>query len=332
MRESELKPQFILVMGGAGSGKNTYISKHFPTYKLVDVDAIKSELGLDAAMAQMKPTMLAAFMNGANVAHPTTGSHLKGQENKIKLAKEHGYVVRLVLIDTPPEVAMGRVRERVRNGGHDVEIDKIVASNLKARENFGVLKNMVDFSEVIRQSVNEDIDDSQPEEVMGPDDFRVMVDHPAKFTPAQMQGIFNLIKSGGQLAATGQLMQRLKKCKKLAVAISGAEEIVGCAAIKVPALGYHQNVFSNATDLDELYKRYPYEMGYKFVLPGWRGKNIGQILSAELLRKTMLPVFATVRAGNNAALTPLQKLGFSQIGLPFEGSSGNQIILLVNRK
>ena len=328
MRETELKPQFVLVMGGAGSGKNTYIFQHFPTYKLIDIDAVKDELGLDVAMAQMKPTMMAAFMHGTNVAHPTTGSHLKGQQNKVALAKEYGYFVKLILIDTPPEVAMGRVRERVRNGGHDVEIDKIVASNAKARENFGVLKNMVDMADIVGQNITED---GEPEEVMSPDDFRVMVDHPAKFTPAQMQGMFNLVKSGGQVS-TGGLLERIKKCKKLAMAINGKEEIVGCAAIKVPEEGYHARVFNEA-GARELQRMYPYEMGYKFVLPVWRGKNIGEILSTELLRKTMRPVFATVRGGNAAALSPLLRLGFSQLGARFESQSGeHEIILLVNKK
>ena len=131
MRLGELKPQFILVMGGAGSGKNHYIA-HDPvasSYKLIDVDAIKGEMGLDAAIGAIKPMLQAAFNDGDNVAHPTTGSNLKGQQNKIALARQYDYKVTIVLVDTPLEQAIAQVRKRYREGGHDVELDAIVNSN-----------------------------------------------------------------------------------------------------------------------------------------------------------------------------------------------------------
>ena len=151
MRESDLKPQFVLVIGGGGSGKNYFIANNpvYSQYKLIDVDAIKGEVGVSTAIGQIKPMLQAAFMKHENVVHPTTGGHLKGQENKIALAHEHGYIVTMVLIDTPIEVAIRRVRERVRSGGHDVELDKIVSSNEKARENFNALTSLVEKNEII---------------------------------------------------------------------------------------------------------------------------------------------------------------------------------------
>ena len=159
MRLGEIKPQFILVMGGAGSGKNYYI-KHDPvasSYKLIDVDAIKGEMGLDAAIGAIKPMLQAAFNDGDNVAHPTTGSNLKGQQNKIALARQYDYKVTIVLVDTPIDQAIAQVRKRYREGGHDVELAAIVNSNKKARENFEALKGLADDAIVVgRSSVNED--------------------------------------------------------------------------------------------------------------------------------------------------------------------------------
>ena len=92
MRLSDIAPQFYLVMGGAGSGKNHFIENH-PTlanYTLIDVDAIKGSIGVSAAIKSLKPAMISAFDSQKDVAHPTTGTNLKGQQNKIALAKEYG--------------------------------------------------------------------------------------------------------------------------------------------------------------------------------------------------------------------------------------------------
>lgn len=151
MRFNDIKPQFVIVMGGAGSGKNYFIEHDsvLSSYKLIDVDAIKGQMGLNAAMASIKPTMIAAFEAKQDVAHPTTGSHLVGQQNKIALAHKYGYSVTLILIDTPIEQAMAQVRKRRREGGHDVSIEAIVSSNKKARDNFGALQQLADKSKVV---------------------------------------------------------------------------------------------------------------------------------------------------------------------------------------
>ena len=151
MRLGDIKPQFILVMGGAGSGKNYYIA-HDPvasSYRLIDVDAIKGEMGLDAAIGAIKPMLQGAFTNKENVVHPTTGSHLKGQQNKIALARQNDYKITIVLVDTPVAKAIEHVRKRHRAGGHDVEIDAIVNSNKKARDNFEALKGLADEAIVV---------------------------------------------------------------------------------------------------------------------------------------------------------------------------------------
>lgn len=152
MQLSELKPQFMLVMGGAGSGKNHFIENDptYSKYELIDVDAIKGELGVSAAITSIKPMLKASFEVQENVVHPTTGSNLKAQENKIKMAHEYGYVVTLILKDTPVEQAIDQVRNRVKKGGHDVELEKIILTNKIARENFNSLSTLADKSIVVQ--------------------------------------------------------------------------------------------------------------------------------------------------------------------------------------
>jgi len=151
MQLSEIKPQFVIVMGGAGSGKNHFIANNPPYsgYELIDVDAIKGEVGLDAAISQIKPLIISSFEVQENVVHPTTGTNLKAQQNKIALAHDYGYVVTLILVDVPIEQAIDQVRQRVRAGGHDVSLEKIVSSNKIAKENFNSLSQLVDKAQVV---------------------------------------------------------------------------------------------------------------------------------------------------------------------------------------
>lgn len=149
--EAAKKPQFVLVMGGGGSGKNHFISNHaeYKKYRLIDVDEIKKTVPLDAAIKATKEELLKAFAARKNVAHPTTGSNLKGQINKIKAAKDAGYEVTLILKDTPIEQAMKQVAARVKAGGHNVLEKDIVASNEKARANFNELKHLADNHKIV---------------------------------------------------------------------------------------------------------------------------------------------------------------------------------------
>ncbi len=151
MRLTDIHPQFVIVIGGAGSGKNYFI-EHDPAlsrFALVDVDAMKGELGVGPAISAIKPKLIQAFEQKKDVAHPTTGTNLKAQQNKIKLAQSYGYSVTLILIDTPIEKAIEQVRNRYREGGHDVELEKIVSSNKKARDNFNQLAPLVTTAKVV---------------------------------------------------------------------------------------------------------------------------------------------------------------------------------------
>ena len=142
---------FTLVMGGAGSGKNYYIS-HNPALNqalLIDIDAFKQDMDLSTAIASIKPKLEDAFSKNIDVVHPTTGSSLIGQKNKIKLARKYDYMVNLILIDTNPKQAITQVQTRTQHGGHDVSIDRIISSNDQARENYKQLIDLVDSAIII---------------------------------------------------------------------------------------------------------------------------------------------------------------------------------------
>ena len=145
------KPMFTMVIGGAGSGKNHFIDNNpkLKRAKCIDVDEIKKNVPLDTAIKQVKVDLEAAFKTGEDVVHPTTGSNLKGQQNKIALAKKFGYAITLILKDTPLEQALKNVKKRADEGGHSVLEKDIISSNEKARINFKELSPLVDISKTV---------------------------------------------------------------------------------------------------------------------------------------------------------------------------------------
>ena len=151
MRLHDIAPNFVLVIGGAGSGKNHYIEHNstLSNYLMVDVDQIKIGVDLDTAIKSIKPMLEDAFKEGINVVHPSTGSNYKGNYNKIELAKKYGYNVTIILIDTDPEQTVLNVQKRVDSGGHDVKLAAIISSNEKARANFEQLKQFANDAKVI---------------------------------------------------------------------------------------------------------------------------------------------------------------------------------------
>jgi predicted kinase len=145
------KPRFVLVMGGAGSGKNYYIEHNhiLKQFTCVDVDELKKRMPLDTAIKKVKVDLEELFTKGIDVVHPTTGSNMKGQQNKIALAKKYGYETEIILKDTPLDQALLNVISRAKSGGHSVLEKDIVASNEKARANYNELSELVDKSRVV---------------------------------------------------------------------------------------------------------------------------------------------------------------------------------------
>jgi predicted ABC-type ATPase len=47
------------------------------------------------------------------------------------------------------EQAIEQVRDRVKKGGHDVPLDRIVSTHRRARENFNSLAALADKSEIV---------------------------------------------------------------------------------------------------------------------------------------------------------------------------------------
>ena len=157
-------PLFIMITGGSASGKNYWFDKNFRNIPLIDIDAYLVAMTGDPskerkplvakAIHMAKADMKTAFKGKQTVAQVSTGGNLKGTENKLKLAKEYGMKTALIFIDTDPEVAIARNKQRVQQGGHGSTLPekKIRTTNKYSREVFDKLKKSkyVDFSEVVK--------------------------------------------------------------------------------------------------------------------------------------------------------------------------------------
>lgn len=149
----EADKSFVLVIGGAGSGKNHFIENdpELKTFTLVDVDVMKQDMAVSDAIKNVKPELEKLFSAGVNVVHSATGSNLTAQKNKLALAHAYRYHTKVILIDTPVEQAIKNVERRAAQGGHTVSLEKIKNSNSLAKINFDALSTIADHSIIIPQ-------------------------------------------------------------------------------------------------------------------------------------------------------------------------------------
>lgn len=130
-------PILHLVAGPNGSGKSTFIARalqpvtHLP---FVNADAIAAERWPESRALQMEHAYDASraaadertelFDRGVSFITETVFSHPSKLDLVIE-AQRLGYLVHLRAILIPVDLAVARVSERVRDGGHDVPEQKI---------------------------------------------------------------------------------------------------------------------------------------------------------------------------------------------------------------
>jgi len=116
-------PDLYMICGPNGAGKSTW-SKGIATRHnvvCIDTDALAagglSPIVAGKAAAEMARTMIAKRISFARESTLTA----KFDFQIMQMAREAGYVIHLTYIRLKtPELAISRVRSRVRKGGHDV--------------------------------------------------------------------------------------------------------------------------------------------------------------------------------------------------------------------
>ena len=166
----------IIIAGPNGAGKTTFARNFLPkeaqTYQFINADLIAAGLSPfnpDLAAFKAGRIMLsqieAVSLSGHNFAFETTlsGVHYLTQ---IKRWQNLGYTVKLWFIKlSTPELAIERVKSRVKQGGHDIPHETILrrfTSGLKNLEKFKLIVDSwvifdgdVDIPKLIDWSTNE---------------------------------------------------------------------------------------------------------------------------------------------------------------------------------
>ena len=143
----------IIIAGPNGAGKTTFARNFLPkeaqTYQFINADLIAAGLSpFNPGLAALKAGRImlseidAVSLSGHNFAFETTlsGVHYLTQ---IKRWQNLGYTVKLSFIKlSTPELAIERVKSRVKQGGHDIPHETILrrfTSGLKNLEKFKLI-------------------------------------------------------------------------------------------------------------------------------------------------------------------------------------------------
>jgi len=133
------KPIYIIVAGSTGSGKS-FVVKRDLDVKTIDPDDFTMKLGngiYDSKNVAKSMSMVRKAVNDSLNKKETflqqgTSANLQSTINKLKKAKEKGFITVLLYIDAPIEQALKQVKKRVSSGGHGASIDLKKVKNTSA--------------------------------------------------------------------------------------------------------------------------------------------------------------------------------------------------------
>jgi predicted ABC-type ATPase len=157
--------QLWVLAGGNGGGKTTFydlqLAKH--DIKFVNADSIAKHLNpTNSQSVSYEAATLAAKMREALISHgvsfcfETVFSH-ESKIDFIAQAKALGYKIVLVYFYlNDPSLHEARVRQRVKDGGHDVPVDKIYSRLPRTTRNIKAALAIVDEARFLDNSLKSD--------------------------------------------------------------------------------------------------------------------------------------------------------------------------------
>jgi GNAT superfamily N-acetyltransferase len=147
---------------------------------------------------------------------------------------------------------------------------------------------------------------------------------------AQIHEFCAAISRGGEVMEEG-LEIRIRERGELVAIKRIATDIIGIAALKSPT-NHHRQITAQGAQFDLNPSTYPYELGWAFVDPAYRGKRIAERLCGVLIEaKEGSGLFATTRAGNDAMQSVLRKKGFYSVGRQYPSARGKYNLQLFIR-
>ncbi len=148
------KPIVLVFAGPNGSGKST-VTKGFDIIgEYINADEIKKQKNCSDLEAAQSATALRedAVKNKRDFTFETVLSSPRNVE-LLKNAKAAGYRIEVVFVLTAaPQINVSRVAQRVKNGGHDVQKDKIISRYHKSLDNISAMLKIADIMWVVDNS------------------------------------------------------------------------------------------------------------------------------------------------------------------------------------
>jgi GNAT superfamily N-acetyltransferase len=124
------------------------------------------------------------------------------------------------------------------------------------------------------------------------------------------------------------LNDRIQRAHRLAFYYATGDRLAAVAALKAPGERYRGDVFEKA-DVAVSPNDYEFELGWVYVVPAHRGKQVAEDLCRQLLACVPAShVFATTRTGNALMIRILLSLGFERVGKPYSRRNEELIVFL----
>lgn len=167
MKETNIKPELIIIAGPNGSGK-TSVTKKFLHHEwaegttYINPDEVANDIFGDWNSKE-------AVLKAADYCTKLREDCLKNKQSFvfetvmsaddkvdfILRAKENGFFIRLFFISTDtPIINASRIANRVMKGGHDVPISKVISRYYKSIENCKTISSVVDRLYIYDNSID----------------------------------------------------------------------------------------------------------------------------------------------------------------------------------
>jgi hypothetical protein len=111
------------------------------------------------------------------------------------------------------------------------------------------------------------------------EETEIVAASPGDFADAERAVFSKLVLAGGEVG--GAVLERNIASAKALVFLRRAREVQGIAALKRPQTGYRMRIGGEAGTKIAM-DRFPYELGYVFLLPEAQGKRLSHALVAAV--------------------------------------------------
>lgn len=151
---------------------------------------------------------------------------------------------------------------------------------------------------------------------------------PSEWPPDTLAAFESLVRAGGEVAGAG-LATRIAQAKVLSCHWKESQ-LQAIAALKNPRQSYRAKT-AGRSDFELAEDRYPFELGWVYVVPEHRGAGLSRaVVEACLASAGAAGVFAT-RANNEPMQRTLKRHGFRRTGSGYKSERGAASLVLFIR-